>query len=94
MATSLIEVISDLEPSTQYEVRVRAVNNANMSGNISQVEVFTELPMGKYYGRYCPVCLFCVCVFCVAVAVVTVDIVVLVVVVALAPDAVFRITIG
>ncbi|XP_071800003.1 uncharacterized protein [Asterias amurensis] len=45
LATSLIEVISDLEPSTQYEVRVQAVNNANMSGNISQVEVFTELPM-------------------------------------------------
>ncbi|XP_071795860.1 receptor-type tyrosine-protein phosphatase F-like isoform X2 [Asterias amurensis] len=45
LATSLNEVISDLEPSTQYEVRVRAVNNANMSGNISQVEVFTELPL-------------------------------------------------
>ncbi|XP_071799478.1 receptor-type tyrosine-protein phosphatase F-like [Asterias amurensis] len=45
LVTSLNEVISDLEPSTQYEVRVRAVNNANMSGNISQVEVFTELPL-------------------------------------------------
>ena len=52
MAESLNEVISGLEPSTQYEVRVRAVNSANMSGNSSQVEVFTELPLGKYYYFY------------------------------------------
>ncbi|XP_071799479.1 receptor-type tyrosine-protein phosphatase F-like [Asterias amurensis] len=44
LAAPLITVIGDLEPSTQYEVRVQAVNNANITGNITQLEVFTELP--------------------------------------------------
>ena len=47
LAAPLITVIGDLEPSTQYEVRVQAVNNANITGNITQLEVFTELPTGK-----------------------------------------------